>query len=676
MNASIPPKAFLLFPLTLFALSCSSCSPKPAAPQQAAPQQAQETGKSSGASASAVAAPMLEGADQATIRTYLQTVQEVKPKKFSVQWSPDTVPVSRDEAIRSLQSINEDGSLYTFISSEPLVAKLRPGRILWIYDIAVRRIDSVSNIGDVTIVHTKPVALNEAMPQADIEFDAPSNFGAAYGALRPHLPKQPAPQKTSGLTQHSLYREAAFEPDGPDERKPKQGEQPDQESPSSDQGEDEDDYGLVAATQDGFNGKVLGFEYSMEYKVSPSRLTYEFEARKEGEGSGSAENNEINRDHRLEYFELVDEQRRDIHEEHAWESRILQLDKEIAAETQLGNQALGNQQGQGIAQNPPALGPNPPGPNASPAATKLYNDLKKYYDQKQQAIKEYEKWKAEVEKEDAKIKALAAAGALARRVFYIVSDNLDVRFRSKIDLDRAGFSGNIQTVGGSLKQFAAHFKDMRGNVELEFVGRLGQPGNGAVSVPVVNVPVVMNIPVPVEGIPLVVQFATNFMVKLFLAGNHATQHFTTKFQFGGGAGLDSTSKGTETEGNLSSSEPEVGEKIAMSPGTSGLVLAVQMPRFGLGVGFLGAQGMVYMDLVHVLTMTNSAAVATLNPPCHRYTFDSVGSVGVDFSMVPIPFPLLETVARHAMSQRKEVWRRTPQWKFIDPDIKMCRLGSD
>jgi hypothetical protein len=105
------------------------------------------------------------------------------------------------------------------------------------------------------------------------------------------------------------------------------------------------------------------------------------------------------------------------------------------------------------------------------------------------------------------------------------------------------------------------------------------------------------------------------------------------------------------------------------------VLGVQLPRFGLGIGFLGSSAMAYMDLVHVLTMTNSAAVAALNPQCHRYTFDTIGSVGVDVSVVPIPFPLIQAAASKALSQRKEVWR-APQWKFIEPDIAMCRLGSD
>ena len=611
--------------------------------------QGSEQAKPPAGSTLAIAGRMLDGADQATIRTYLQTVQEVKPKKFSVQWSPDTVPVNREEAMRSLQSINEDGSLYTFASSEPVVARLAPGRILWIWDIAIRRIDSVSNLGDVTIVRTKPVALTQALPEADIEFETVPNFANTYGALRPHSQKQATPQKTSAVLRQPSFRLAALNTDDPEQPKP--GEQPgDPENPPPSD-EDDNDYGLVAATQDGYNGRVGGFEYSMEYKVSPSRLSYEFEARKEEEKGGSAENNEIHRDQREEYFELVKEEREALHQERILAARIAALDQQLNAA-----------QSKAVA----AAGKGDASFNA--VIIQLKGD-------KIAAYKEYNQYKDEAAADEAKLKKLAAAGALAKKVFYIVSDNLDVRFRSKVDLDRSAFSGNIHTAAGSLTQFAAHFKDMKGNVELEFVGRLGQPGNGAVSVPVVNLPVVMNIPVPVEGIPLVVQFATNFMVKLFLAGNHATQHFTTHFQFNGGAGLDSTSNGTNTEGNLSSSGPEVGEKTAMSPGTSGLVLGVQLPRFGLGIGLLGSSAMAYMDLVHVLTMTNSASVATLNPQCHRYTLDTIGSVGVDVSVVPIPFPLVQSVASHALSQRKEVWR-APQWKFIEPNIAMCRLGGE
>jgi hypothetical protein len=618
----------------------------------------------------AIAGRMLDGADQTTIRSYLQTVQEVKPKRFSVQWSPDTVPVSREEAMRSLQSINEDGSLYSFASSEPVVARLAPGRILWIWNIAIRRIDSVDKFGDVTIVHTNPVALNEALPQADIEFETQANLGTAYGGLRPHLPKRPALQKTSGLMQRPAYRVVALNIGGPDE--PAKQQEPDQGNPPPPPETDDDDYGLVAATQDGYNGKLAGFEYSLQYKVFPSHLTFEMEARKEEEGGGAGESNEIHRDQRGEYMELLGERREALHQASMSYARVLQLNQAIDA----ANKELANKEGQTGAGSPPALGPHAPSPNASPQTARLYNSIKQYNEEKEQAYKEYEKREKEAEEDEIKMKGLAAAGALAKQVFYIVSDNLDVRFRGKMDLDRAAFSGNIQTSGGALKQFAAHFSDMKGNIELEFVGRLGQPGNGAVSVPVVNVPAVMNVPVPVAGIPFVLQFGGNFMVKMFLAGNHATQHFSTHFQFGGGAGLDSTSKGTDSEGNLSSSEPQIEDKTAMSPGTSGLVLAMQLPRVGLGLGFLGPSAMAYTDFVHVLTMTNSASVATLNPPCQRFTLDTIGSVGLDVNVMPIPIPLVQTVASKALSQRKEVWRRSPPWKYINPDIPMCRLSGD
>ena len=48
------------------------------------------------------------------------------------------------------------------------------------------------------------------------------------------------------------------------------------------------------------------------------------------------------------------------------------------------------------------------------------------------AYQEYNKWKDEANEDEAKMKKLAAAGALAKKVFCIISDNLDVRFRSKV----------------------------------------------------------------------------------------------------------------------------------------------------------------------------------------------------------------------------------------------------
>src|SRR5579862_3556325 len=68
-------------------------------------------------------AQMIGAVDQKTIRAYLQNVHEVKAKKFDVQWSEDIVPVSKEEALRSLTAISRDGNSYTFTASEPVVQK-------------------------------------------------------------------------------------------------------------------------------------------------------------------------------------------------------------------------------------------------------------------------------------------------------------------------------------------------------------------------------------------------------------------------------------------------------------------------------------------------------------------------------------------------------------------------
>jgi hypothetical protein len=89
-------------------------------------------------------------------------VKEITPAKFDAPWSPDTVAVSKDEAVRSVVSINREGSIYRFDSREPVVQRLRAGSIPWIYDFAARRVDGVGNAGDITVAYASPVSLTEA----------------------------------------------------------------------------------------------------------------------------------------------------------------------------------------------------------------------------------------------------------------------------------------------------------------------------------------------------------------------------------------------------------------------------------------------------------------------------------------------------------------------------------
>jgi hypothetical protein len=95
------------------------------------------------------------------------------------------------------------------------------------------------------------------------------------------------------------------------------------------------------------------------------------------------------------------------------------------------------------------------------------------------------------------------------------------------------------------------------------------------------------------------------------------------------------------------------------------VFAFQTPRVGLGLGFVPSNLMAWFDYVTVLTITNSAAVATLNPPCKRYTLDRSAHFGVDVNvwLLPIPLGLV----------KKELWHDKKPWERVEPDVKMCHI---
>jgi hypothetical protein len=639
--------------LAFFTLAgCSKRSATP--PVTGAPESAAPVGPPPGATL-AIAGQFFDGSDPAAIRAYLQTVREVKPTKFEVQWSPDTVAIGRDEAMRSLRSISEDGTTYTLSSSEPAVAKLRPGSILWIWDIALRRVTGTFTDGNATVVRTAPVSLTEAFVNADVQFQTPVNFADHYIGYRPHLQREAPPTQTSQRVRRSPFLLVGLQP---------QQTSPGNDAPPSpgdgtsngDIDYELDDYGLPAPKPRGVAGKIAGFEYDINYLAQGDKLKVELDARKEEERAGAAESNEIHRDQREEFYEKVKEDRQEKKELAETQAMIAK----VTNQQRLVSQQLG------LSPNQNKFGQ----PVSSSVNSALQQQLAADQERLAELHKEYAKELEKQEQTRIKLKALAAAGALAKNVFFLVSDNVDIRFRARADLDQFTLAGGFRVGSGKLTQAAAAFKSLKGHLEFEFVGRLGEVGSGAVSVPVWHIPALFNVPLPVAGLPFVIQLGGDALVKLFLSGRHATIHFLGKYDFGGSEALNADTSKSATEDTLTSTEPEFSGG-AMSPGTSGAVVAVQLPRVGVGLGLLGASAVVFIDLVNVLTTTNSAAVAALNPSCSRINWAQVGHVGVDTRLMPLPIPLVETIGSLTLSPKKEILHH--EKTVTDPDIPMCRI---
>lgn len=628
---------------------------------------AQRGGRPPGATL-AVAGTLFDGSDAEQIRAYLQTVREIKPTKFEVQWSPDTVAVSKAEAMRSLLAVSRDGSTFRFAASEPVVARIKPGAILWVYDIAVRHVKSVGTAGAVTVVHTSPASLTQAFTNADIQFNAAPNLSDYYVGYRPHL----VPVRSTALPRGgrpvgprpALWRSDTAQAPSllrvKDDPAPGAPDNPGADNQPSD--DPDGDYGETRPLGDAHTGELLGFEYSMAYATQPDGASLYLEARKKDDGDP----------------EQIEDKMQDVEKEAAADEQELhknlkelgeldasmKTDQASLAQMELDYQKqLSYLQGKGDTGGQQTL------------TTQYQFDHSKLQAQIGALDRTREAVYAIKQQDEEKLQKLKEVGSKVKDLFGIISDNLDVRFKARADVSNFQVAGAIKVVNGDLDSARAQFSNMKGKIHIDFVGRWGKPGNGAVKVPVMHLPYVFNIPFPVGGFPLVIQLGTDFSVNVFLTGNHAAQQFSGDYVYSGSTGFTATRAGANDNTSMSGNEPSVSTAVANSPGVSGLVLAIEAPRLGLGVGVFGSSSVVYSNIVNVVTMVNAAAVSTgimLTPPCKRTTYTTYGSVGVDTHVLPLPIPFVADAISKKLSSQKQVFEHSHE--VLDPPVKGCEIG--
>ena len=492
--------AQLLLPAIVCLAGCSK-SPAPLA----TPDTAGKARSSSSASGSWVGTP-LRGSDAQSLRNYIQSVAQVTPKQFKAEWSPATVAIGRDAAARAIRSISRDGAVFGLASDEPALAQLKPGSILWIWNVAVRKVQSIEVRGEVTFVSTAPVPLNEAIPNARIEFETPLNLANYYHAKTAQR-RRAAP----GF----LYATLNTDP-------------PAAEPVSDDAWFDE---GMSA---NGFSGEKNGWAFAIGYQTHAGGITLELQAHKAGN-----------------------------------------------------------------------------------------------------------------------------------------SENVDAQIRAKMNMDGFAVSEGLSFIDGKVDSVSTHFKDLNGNVHAQVIGRLGRTGTETFKVPVMRVPVSFNVPIPVGGIPFVVQVGADFTLTLSLAGQNATLSVEGETAFHGDSGFDYSKSKAAYSTDFKGDDPKIGDYKGFSLGVSAVVFGVQIPRLGFGLGLIGVSSIAYVDVVNVITMTNGAAIGGLGPPCKRVTYAAVGHVGIETTLIPLPLGLAENV-ENSLSPKKEIFKLTKE--IVDPPIQMCQIG--
>jgi hypothetical protein len=269
------------------------------------------------------------------------------------------------------------------------------------------------------------------------------------------------------------------------------------------------------------------------------------------------------------------------------------------------------------------------------------------------------------------------AGKGFKHYFDMPSDNVDVRLKVQAELTGFSAAAAYHIVGGNVEAAKLQFKNLNGHVTAAFVGRLGKPGNKGLKVPIMHLPISFNVPLPIEGIPFVVQMGGDFLLTLFLAGNNATLSVNGAYNFDGQSGFSysNTGAGVTDNTSISGAQPAVTNYQGASLGVSAVMLAAQLPRIGFGLSVTGAASSIaFFDVVHVLTMTQSADAGAmmLAPRCKRITYDALGHVGVETNVLLLPIPAVQQWASDKLSGKKEVFKRSKE--VLDPPVKGCEIN--
>jgi hypothetical protein len=480
-------------------------------------------------------------ADSAGIRHYLETVDTARGATFDVRWSPNTVRLDRAETLRSLRRVSRSGATFTFSADEPKVRGLKPGQILLVWGIALRKVTAVEPRGGRVIVRTDVASIPEAIQNGKIGWKTRTSF--AHGVVSPSAPEPgAAKRKVSGRAgSGGLFRYAGYRTELPASvRQDGDTEVEDEELPNHTEGE------------------LAGYEFEVGYAYAGNRLDFQLEARKADEGA---------------FSEPEEKQGERARAHGPQETKGEQTKKEKEEQEQ------NTRQGVGEIENP--------------------------------------------------------AGVLTPKgLFGLAAEVFDLRLRVRGHLDEFDTDGSMTIADALLGNFHVNVNNLKGEADLDWIARLGEKGVFSENIKV-EVPFNYDIPLIIGGLPFVIEVGVNFLAAPGLTSHFASAAGSYHLTFEGGAGITATGTDVKTESSLTGTS-ETGDKQVTSLGVSAVLVAVQLPRIGFGLGLINTSAVAYVD--HVIATSVVTAGGTSLIPCRRYQINSSFGAGVGVQLLGIKIP--------------------------------------
>jgi hypothetical protein len=201
-------------------------------------------------------------------------------------------------------------------------------------------------------------------------------------------------------------------------------------------------------------------------------------------------------------------------------------------------------------------------------------------------------------------------------------------------IDFASATGGVDVSGGSVTGSDFDIKGLKTNLQVTYSVVRGDGSNGNVDPPVLHIPVGVDLTIPGE-IPFYVKLQLGVLVKFGVTSKNSIINGGIQLGTSGsndsvklsGRNADGSESGDSVSGNfLDSQSSKDPTPPSTNVGPAGIVVAVQFPKIGFGLGYTSINGIAYVDVITSLGETAPGALDL--DPCTKYVVDY--SIGTGF----------------------------------------------
>lgn len=199
-------------------------------------------------------------------------------------------------------------------------------------------------------------------------------------------------------------------------------------------------------------------------------------------------------------------------------------------------------------------------------------------------------------------------------------------------IDAGDTSGGISVNGGAVTGSSISIKSLVAHAHITYTVARGDGSAAGGDPPVFRVPIGIDYTIPGE-IPIYLKLQTALLLKLGVSSKNAVIH--------GGVDVNTTGSDTITQQGKNVSGTESGDGVSgtildqsdggvppsESLAPSGVVVAVQFPKLGVGLGYTSVNGIAYVDVVSSVGQTVGAAIAGMF--CSSYDVDITIGAGLE-----------------------------------------------